>query len=42
MHIISSNGGVWNQNDKDHNNVIKAFKFKDNEIVTVEYDPINL
>jgi len=39
--LISHNGGVWNNDLKDKNGLIKTFKFKEKSKIKCVYDPEN-
>jgi hypothetical protein len=32
--MISSNGGVWSHTREDFNNIVKAFSFKEGDLIT--------
>ena len=39
-YMISSNGGSWSSTDNYYNNIIKSFKFYEEDIIICDYDPI--
>lgn len=39
-YLISSNGGSWSSIDAGKNNQVTSFNFYKNDVITVEYDPV--
>lgn len=40
--MISCNGGSWSTLNSGHNNVVISFHFQKNDVISVNYDPINM
>lgn len=41
-YLISTNGYTWSHSIKEFNSAFKCFQFTVNDIVYIEYDPLNL
>ena len=42
LYMIGSGGSCYSHSQKEFNNVDKSFRFGVNDVIYVEYDPINL
>ena len=42
LYMIASYGYSWSHSQKEFNCVFKSFKFGENDVIYVEYDPIDL